>query len=310
MFTRRSVLGEWKSDGKIFSCEKCDITFSFSCRRHHCRYCGGIFCASCSKIFVQLPQLATKKPQRICGTCHSILSTPLLNELAKSQKQSKMNTESLEYNLHGISDEVSHLTYSTETVANSTKLVVVESGNREEAYYNEYCDTDTTSSSEDVSAAIAGVYSSVDDGQCTTSISFITSLQENLRNSEDSDVANVLLFVSPTRYQVICITVSEEESMIMLARRLVDFYLRLERGPFKSFTDVDRDILLEKLKFFSETIVIDDNTDAIDVLSQCKHLVLSTLSPLEMMKARDEAPIRYFFCTEHGVESSVDCMEQ
>ncbi|ORC87683.1 putative zinc finger protein [Trypanosoma theileri] len=310
MLTRRSVLGEWKSDRVILACQKCEVTFTFSCRRHHCRYCGGIFCASCSNIFVQLPQLQTKKPQRICCTCYSLLSKPVLNELSKTEKQLEKNTESLEENFHGISDEASHLTYSTEIVANSTKSVIVESGNKEEAYFNDYCDVDTSSSSDDVSAAIAGVYSSVDDGKRTTSISFIASLQDNLRNSEDADVVNVLLFVSATRYQVICVTVAEGESMMMLVRRLVDSYFRLEKGPFKSFTDVDRDILLEKLKFFTETIVIDDNADAIDVLSQYNHLVLSTLSPLEMMKARDEVPIRYFFCTEHHGDSSLEGMEQ
>ena len=54
------------------SCPSCDITFSLSKRRHHCRLCGDVFCDACSSHRVLLPLGGTEfdKPVRVCKECH------------------------------------------------------------------------------------------------------------------------------------------------------------------------------------------------------------------------------------------------
>ncbi len=43
-----SAIPFWKPDESAEFCEKCFKKFSFTIRRHHCRDCGGIFCADCT----------------------------------------------------------------------------------------------------------------------------------------------------------------------------------------------------------------------------------------------------------------------
>lgn len=52
--TRRDLVAKtarWKADNEVTVCEGkgCTKKFSFVCRRHHCRRCGGIFCDACTK---------------------------------------------------------------------------------------------------------------------------------------------------------------------------------------------------------------------------------------------------------------------
>jgi len=44
-------------------------------RRHHCRFCGNLFCHRCSARKAMMPpQWAIKEPQRCCDTCFSVLA--------------------------------------------------------------------------------------------------------------------------------------------------------------------------------------------------------------------------------------------
>ena len=62
---------------------------NFSCRalrrsRHHCRLCGGIFCASCSSTALLLPpKFQQQQPKRLCDPCAELLE-PLQPFLAGS----------------------------------------------------------------------------------------------------------------------------------------------------------------------------------------------------------------------------------
>jgi hypothetical protein len=55
------------------SCPHCDLVFTLSKRRHHCRLCGDIFCDACSSHRVELPLEGPEfdAPVRICDFCHS-----------------------------------------------------------------------------------------------------------------------------------------------------------------------------------------------------------------------------------------------
>jgi RUN and FYVE domain-containing protein 1 len=61
----------WTPDEKAVECFSCTKPFTVARRRHHCRYCGHIFCASCSDNKLPLP--SSSKPCRVCDACHVIL---------------------------------------------------------------------------------------------------------------------------------------------------------------------------------------------------------------------------------------------
>jgi hypothetical protein len=52
---RRSIL-HWIPDNTVSNCFNCQSEFSIINRKHHCRYCGKIFCNICSNFFIDIPQ--------------------------------------------------------------------------------------------------------------------------------------------------------------------------------------------------------------------------------------------------------------
>jgi hypothetical protein len=61
----------WKPDTSVAECESCLKPFTtFTNRRHHCRDCGGIFCATCTSQKVLMPHRGLPKSQsRVCKYC-------------------------------------------------------------------------------------------------------------------------------------------------------------------------------------------------------------------------------------------------
>ena len=39
---------KWKDDTEVTNCSRCDVGFTLTNRKHHCRNCGDIFCKDCS----------------------------------------------------------------------------------------------------------------------------------------------------------------------------------------------------------------------------------------------------------------------
>ncbi|KAG5186182.1 hypothetical protein JKP88DRAFT_310407 [Tribonema minus] len=65
----------WIPDEDVLACVKCNKAFDWARRKHHCRCCGGIFCASCSKYQSLLPRsFGTRDPQRVCKACNASLA--------------------------------------------------------------------------------------------------------------------------------------------------------------------------------------------------------------------------------------------
>jgi len=66
---------EWVPDNQVTGCKACDIQFTITIRRHHCRCCGCIFCAKCSRNKIPL-QSAEKNfkyiKARVCDKCFSL----------------------------------------------------------------------------------------------------------------------------------------------------------------------------------------------------------------------------------------------
>ncbi|KAG7525203.1 zinc finger FYVE domain-containing protein 9 isoform X1 [Solea senegalensis] len=62
----------WVPDSQAPVCMKCDVKFTFTKRRHHCRACGKVFCATCCSLKCRLMYM-DRKEARVCVTCHSAL---------------------------------------------------------------------------------------------------------------------------------------------------------------------------------------------------------------------------------------------
>ncbi|KAJ2940585.1 hypothetical protein O0L34_g6526 [Tuta absoluta] len=60
---------EWVPDIAAPNCMRCAAAFTAFRRRHHCRNCGKVFCASCSSNSIPLPRYGQMKPVRVCEEC-------------------------------------------------------------------------------------------------------------------------------------------------------------------------------------------------------------------------------------------------
>lgn len=166
-------------------------------------------------------------------------------------------------------------------------------------------DTDASDESErvNVSSAVAGVLSSWDERK-TNSISFLAALQGNLVESNAPNVLSVLLFPNEKCYCVNVVTVTDEETLQQLASRMAEHFFKLSHGPFMPFDDSAREALLPTLRFSTELHPVDMSTRALDLASQKRHIVLSTLTLDELQKSSGQlsgsavSSLRDFFNSE------------
>ncbi|KAK2982048.1 hypothetical protein RJ640_017399 [Escallonia rubra] len=62
---------KWLPDSAASACMLCSVRFHpIMCTRHHCRFCGGVFCSGCTKGRSLLPEkFRVGDPQRVCDVC-------------------------------------------------------------------------------------------------------------------------------------------------------------------------------------------------------------------------------------------------
>ncbi|XP_076910805.1 uncharacterized protein LOC143568563 [Bidens hawaiensis] len=62
---------KWLPDSCATACMLCNVRFHpIMCTRHHCRFCGGIFCGQCTKGRSLLPvKFRVANTQRVCDVC-------------------------------------------------------------------------------------------------------------------------------------------------------------------------------------------------------------------------------------------------
>ncbi|GAB4827162.1 hypothetical protein Ancab_034051 [Ancistrocladus abbreviatus] len=62
---------KWLPDSAASACMLCGVRFHpIMCSRHHCRFCGGVFCNECTKGRSLLPvKFRIPDPQRVCDVC-------------------------------------------------------------------------------------------------------------------------------------------------------------------------------------------------------------------------------------------------
>lgn len=63
---------KWVLDTEVTACVSCHSRFTQIRRKHHCRYCGLVFCSKCCKEKMPLPQLACEEPERVCEVCRPV----------------------------------------------------------------------------------------------------------------------------------------------------------------------------------------------------------------------------------------------
>ena len=66
---------EWVKAEIVDNCEACQASFGIFRRKHHCRYCGHVFCDSCTPSSMKLPpQFGYTDPQ----VCRCLLESVLI----------------------------------------------------------------------------------------------------------------------------------------------------------------------------------------------------------------------------------------
>uniref|UniRef100_UPI003AAC31BB myotubularin-related protein 3 isoform X1 n=1 Tax=Centroberyx gerrardi TaxID=166262 RepID=UPI003AAC31BB len=77
----------WYPDHLAAQCYGCESRFWLATRKHHCRNCGNVFCASCCDQKIPVPSQQLFEPSRVCKTCYGSLqlnSAPMDLELEKT----------------------------------------------------------------------------------------------------------------------------------------------------------------------------------------------------------------------------------
>eukprot|EP01091_Cochliopodium_minus_P011620 TRINITY_DN3340_c0_g1_i1.p1 TRINITY_DN3340_c0_g1~~TRINITY_DN3340_c0_g1_i1.p1 ORF type:complete len:373 (+),score=81.72 TRINITY_DN3340_c0_g1_i1:18-1136(+) len=76
----------WQNDDEATKCPICTVSFTFLNRKHHCRYCGKIFCSKCTNQESPIPWFGYDSPVRICTTCWPLF-------LKKQEEVKRKNNE-------------------------------------------------------------------------------------------------------------------------------------------------------------------------------------------------------------------------
>lgn len=82
----------WQLDQDAPQCNSCGKKFSMFLRRHHCRWCGKIYCAACTSRKLSFSRTDTSVMHRVDDACYAFLtgpSSPLLQRPSSSKKSRK-----------------------------------------------------------------------------------------------------------------------------------------------------------------------------------------------------------------------------
>ncbi|KAL3656855.1 hypothetical protein V7S43_018198 [Phytophthora oleae] len=95
----------WIPDAEVSVCYGCQLLFDWVRRKHHCRYCGHVFCELCTpqRSLIREDQILTNperkylavnahNPQRVCDDCHARLE-PEQEELRLTMSHAVQQTD-------------------------------------------------------------------------------------------------------------------------------------------------------------------------------------------------------------------------
>lgn len=88
---------KWLADSAASACMLCNVRFHpIMCSRHHCRFCGGIFCNQCSKGRSLLPaKFRSGDPQRVCDVCCVRLESVQAHLMDQVSRAAQLPTQDL-----------------------------------------------------------------------------------------------------------------------------------------------------------------------------------------------------------------------
>ncbi|XP_069470938.1 phosphatidylinositol-3,5-bisphosphate 3-phosphatase MTMR4 isoform X2 [Ambystoma mexicanum] len=84
----------WVPDHMASHCFNCDCEFWLAKRRHHCRNCGNIFCASCCYLKLSIPDQQLYDPVLVCNSCYDQIQVSRARELMSQQLKKPIATAS------------------------------------------------------------------------------------------------------------------------------------------------------------------------------------------------------------------------
>lgn len=70
----RAMPEDWEKDEHAVACKSCRKKFTYTFRKHHCRNCGLIYCADCTKERSVIKNKNYHTPVRVCGRCYYSLN--------------------------------------------------------------------------------------------------------------------------------------------------------------------------------------------------------------------------------------------
>ncbi|KAL4660355.1 myotubularin-related protein 3-like [Arapaima gigas] len=68
-----SEVTRWYPDHLAAQCYGCESRFWLATRKHHCRNCGNVFCATCCNQKIPVPSQQLFQPTRVCKACYGTL---------------------------------------------------------------------------------------------------------------------------------------------------------------------------------------------------------------------------------------------
>jgi len=85
-FMSHALCLQWAADKSARGCNACGMQFGVLIRRHHCQYCGQLFCGHCIKDCWCLPKFEYLQPVRVCGACSKLCwkAAALVQAIAKN----------------------------------------------------------------------------------------------------------------------------------------------------------------------------------------------------------------------------------
>ena len=71
-------------------CSACEMMFTFSKRRHHCRNCGKSFCQKHANCYTTIPRFGFDEPVRVCKGCYgSMIKTKMQDTRTAKAEESR-----------------------------------------------------------------------------------------------------------------------------------------------------------------------------------------------------------------------------
>uniref|UniRef100_A0A9L0R658 phosphatidylinositol-3,5-bisphosphate 3-phosphatase n=1 Tax=Equus caballus TaxID=9796 RepID=A0A9L0R658_HORSE len=91
---KETEVTRWVPDHMASHCYNCDCEFWLAKRRHHCRNCGNVFCATCCHLKLPIPDQQLYDPVLVCNSCYEHIQVSRARELMSQHLKKPIATAS------------------------------------------------------------------------------------------------------------------------------------------------------------------------------------------------------------------------